>query len=49
MITPLTDAIDPEKRTNMGLTVVMFALSLGLSFLVVSMTIANLTLTMLTF
>jgi len=36
MITPLTQAIDPEQHTNLGLTSLLFALSLGLSFLVVS-------------
>lgn len=36
MITPLTQAIDPQQQTNIGLTSLLFALSLALSFLVVS-------------
>jgi len=36
MITPLTQAIDPQQQTNIGITSILFALSLGLSFLVVS-------------
>ncbi len=36
MITPLTQAIDPQQQTSLGITSILFALSLGLSFLVVS-------------
>ena len=36
MISPLTNAIDPNSDTALGLTVVMFVLSFGLSFLTVS-------------
>lgn len=36
MITPLTQAIDPKQETGLGFISILFALSLGLSFLVVS-------------
>lgn len=42
MITPLTQAIDPQQQTNLGLTSLLFALSLGLSMLVVSRSILKL-------
>ena len=40
MIAPLTNAIDPNSDTNLGITVIMFVLSFGLSFLTVSMATA---------
>ena len=36
MITPLTYAIDPHQDTNLGLTSILFVLSLGFSFFLVS-------------
>lgn len=36
MITPLTRLIDPDSDTMLGLQVMMFVLSFGLSFMLVS-------------